>query len=114
MASPQTPAPLDGVYYSKKNDAFIRLRVTPAGKEVRVPSSPGRVLFPTQKGASPEPGDYQRVEPDFGKDASNIAYLGRPNGTSTPRARRPERKHERPLYQTIDTPGPGFYEEPDS
>ena len=41
-------------------------------------------------------------------------YLGRPKETSTPNARRVERKHERPLYRTLDTPGPGFYAEPDS
>ena len=57
MASPQERVPVPGVYYSKRNDAFIRLKVTPAYKEVEPETSPpGRMLFPVQRDASPEPG----------------------------------------------------------
>ena len=59
MASPKTLTPVAGVYYSRKNDSFLRLRVAAVGQEVEQETSPpGRMLFPPWKGDSPEPGDY--------------------------------------------------------
>lgn len=96
------------MYQAERADELIRRR------------APGASILEEKVGLewprteSPDAGEYQRVEPDFGKDASNMVYLGRPKELITPSKTRPGSRHERPLYLISETPGPGFYQEPDS